>query len=44
LPRPEGDPPTSGTPLNALDRKGAITKAEVLEEFKALQAKTPKAT
>ena len=29
--------------LNVLDRKGVITKAEVLEEMKALQAKTPKA-
>jgi hypothetical protein len=30
--------------LNVLERKGIITKAEVLEEIKALQAKTPKAT
>jgi hypothetical protein len=30
--------------LNVLERKGVITKAEVLEEMKALQAKTPKAT
>ena len=29
--------------LNVLERKGIITKAEVLEEMKALQAKTPKA-
>jgi hypothetical protein len=29
--------------LNVLERKGVIAKAEVLEEMKALQAKTPKA-
>ena len=30
--------------LNVLDRKGIITKAEVLEEIRRLQANTPKAT
>ena len=29
--------------LNVLERQGVIKKAEVLEEIKALQAKTPKA-
>jgi hypothetical protein len=29
--------------LNILERKGAINKADVLEEIKELQAKTPKA-
>jgi hypothetical protein len=29
--------------LNVLERKGVITKAEVLEEIKALRAKTPTA-
>jgi hypothetical protein len=29
--------------LNVLDRKGVVRKSEVLEELKALQAKTPKA-
>jgi hypothetical protein len=29
--------------LNVLERKGVITKAEVLEEIKRLQANTPKA-
>ena len=28
--------------MNVLERKGALTKAEVLEEIKALRAKTPK--
>jgi hypothetical protein len=29
--------------LNVLERKGVTSKAEVLEEMKALQAKTPTA-
>ncbi len=29
--------------LNVLERHGLLRKAEVLEEIKALQAKTPKA-
>jgi hypothetical protein len=30
--------------LNVLERKGVITKAEVMEEIKRLRANTPKAT
>ena len=30
--------------MNVLERHGLLRKAEVLEEIKALQAKTPKAT
>jgi len=29
--------------MNVLERQGVITKAEVLEEIKRLQAQTPKA-
>ena len=29
--------------LNTLERQGVLRKAEVLEEIKALQAKTPRA-
>lgn len=40
--------PTSGSPnieamMNVLERRGAVWKAEALEDLKPLKAKTPKA-